>query len=228
MPAPGDGVDPFRPDSLLDSRSRSCAALRLLAYASVSSKDFASPLKMRYARSFTKVRNSSRTLSSSVVDAAPSAGGLVGLSPPGDEGPGAPFFRMILGPNTRTRKSSETPPWVPSTSGPEAPPVALATTPTRCFRVSDLSAGNRSSSRRRTYRRERYSCIFTAAIIASKSFPMHKTSSNSASSLSTTELRHPAVIPLSLASLALALAPFSSTYDSAWAILDGRWTIWPL
>ena len=143
MPAPGDGVDPFRPDSSL---ALALAALRLLAYASVSSKDFASPLKMRYARSFTKVRNSSRTLSSSVVDAAPSAGGLVGLSPPGDEGPGAPFFRMILGPSTRTRKSSETPPRAPSTS---YPPVALATTPTRCLRVSILSAGNRSSSRRR-------------------------------------------------------------------------------
>ena len=33
------------------------------------------------------------------------------------------------------------------------------------------------------------------------------------------------MIPLSLASLAFALAPFSSTYDSASAILDGRWMI---
>ena len=170
VPGEGESFGLFRPaglalDSLRDSRSRSCAAFRLFAYASVSITEMASPLKMRYARSFTKVRNRSRTFASSVAAAAPFSGmGFVGLMP-GDVGMGAPCFRMTRGASTRVRKSSDTPPPPPALA-PSSTEVAFATTPTRFFRVSILSAGTRSRSRRMTYRRSRYPVMRTAAMNA--------------------------------------------------------------
>jgi hypothetical protein len=73
---------------------------------------------------------------------------------------------MTRGASTRVRKSSDTPPPPPPALAPSSTEVALATTPTRFFRVSILSAGTLSRSRRMTYRRSRYPDMRTAAMNA--------------------------------------------------------------